>query len=349
MPITVGIETSCDETAVAVLGPDGEVLHARLASQIDAHAVFGGVVPELASREHLKALPFLVEEALETARPEMVAVTAGPGLMGSLLVGLRYAAAFAWARKLPFIGVDHLFGHRMSAFLSLDGKPAREMPARVLALVASGGHSSWYFDDLSSSKQLNRTRDDAAGECMDKIGKVLGLPYPAGPEMDRLARDGDPTRFSFRLPRLRTGGDDFSFSGLKSAAIRRIGEASPDDRGDPGFLRDMAASVENAVIRQLLAPLEGFARTYRPEILTVSGGVSANTLLRREFASSARKLGIPCLVPPKDLTGDNAVMIARAGQVQFQRTGGDDPRRIDAQSRKLWHPPGMRRILEDRR
>ena len=189
---TLGIETSCDESAVAVLDADGRVEVSLLSSQIEAHAPFGGVVPELASREHLKALPFLTSRALEEARgpAELVAVTAGPGLIGALLVGVRFAAAFAWGRMLPLIAVDHLEGHLVSSLLSLDGQPARAEPERVLALVASGGHSSWYLVNRGSRERLGRTRDDAAGESFDKVAQLLGLGYPGGPELDALARKG---------------------------------------------------------------------------------------------------------------------------------------------------------------
>lgn len=349
MLITLGIETSCDESAVALLGSEGEVLFHRLSSQIPAHAPYGGVVPELASREHLKALPLLLREALDGAQPQLIAVTTGPGLVGSLLVGIRCAAALAWARSLAFVGVNHLEGHRASPFLSLDGRPARIPPDRVLALVASGGHSSWYLDVGEESRMLARTRDDAAGECLDKVGKVLGLPYPAGPVIDRLARGGDPGRFAFRRPKIRDQSGDFSFSGLKSAAIRLIRAEKIDDTGDEQLRADFAASIEAAVVGQLLDPINGFVREHDPELITLSGGVAANTALRQGLLDAGRRLGIEVLLPEKALTTDNGVMIARAGQLAWARGERHDPRRIDAFSRKIWHPPGMRKILEARR
>ena len=223
---TLGIESSCDESAVAILDRTGAVEVAFLSSQIAAHAPYGGVVPELASREHLKALPYLVEQALDHSRDkvEMVAVTAGPGLVGALLVGVRFAAAFAWGRRLPLVAVDHLEGHLVSPFLNLGGAPARPEPERVLALVASGGHSSWYLMENGERHRLGRTRDDAAGESLDKVAKVLGLEYPGGPAIDALARTGDPSAVSLPRPKIKDAPFDFSYSGLKSAAIRWIRE-----------------------------------------------------------------------------------------------------------------------------
>ena len=345
----LGIETSCDESAVALLGPGGEVLFHRLSSQIPAHAPHGGVVPELASREHLKALPLLLEAALEKAAPELIAVTAGPGLIGSLLVGIRCASALAWSRGLQFVAVNHLDGHRASPFLFLDGREARVPPERVLALVASGGHSSWYLDTADESRLLCRTRDDAAGECLDKVGKVMGLPYPAGPAVDALARQGDPGRFAFSRPKIRDRSGDFSFSGLKSAAIRLLRQEGIDSTEDTGLRADFAASFEAAVVDQLLAPLDDFVRTYHPDLISVSGGVAANTALREGLHAAGARLGVEVLLPLKALTTDNGVMIARAGQLAHARGRSDDPRRIDAHGRKIWHPPGMRKMLEARR
>ncbi|MEN8165362.1 MAG: tRNA (adenosine(37)-N6)-threonylcarbamoyltransferase complex transferase subunit TsaD [Acidobacteriota bacterium] len=348
---TLGIETSCDETAVAVLDGDGRIEFALLSSQIATHAPFGGVVPEVASREHLKALPVLVDQALQHAGgpPELVAVTAGPGLVGALLVGVRFAAAFAWGRSIDIVAVDHLEGHQVSPFLDLDGGPARVAPIPVLGLVASGGHSAWYLTGAEETTRLCRTRDDAAGETFDKVAKVLGLPYPGGPGIDRLARLGQGAGTAFRQPRLKDETRDFSFSGLKSAAIREIRtrglESLGEERvGQAG--RDLMASFEAAVVRQLLTPLPDFVREHQPAVITASGGVAANTLLRRELEAAGAALGVETLLPPLGLTTDNAAMIARAGQLAWQRGRRDDPRRMDVIAREVWHPPGMRRQLE---
>ncbi len=351
---TLGIETSCDETAVAGLDGDGRVEFNVLSSQIATHAPFGGVVPEIASREHLKALPILVKEALADGRrvPDLVAVTAGPGLVGSLLVGVRYAAAFAWARGIDLVAVDHLEGHQVSPFLDLDGGPARKMPVPTLGLVASGGHSAWYLDDgTGTPRRLCRTRDDAAGETFDKVAKVLGLPYPGGPGIDRLAREGNPGAVVFKAPRLKDDSGDFSFSGLKSAAIREIRARGLEGSGAEGCGRagrDLTASFEAAVIRQLLKPLPAFVEEHRPVLITVSGGVAANTLLRNELQEAGKALGVEVLVPPIALTTDNAAMIARAGQLARRRGRTTDPRAMDVTTREVWHPPGMRRRLERR-
>lgn len=348
---TLGIETSCDETAVAVLDSDGSIEFAVLSSQIETHAPFGGVVPEVASREHLKALPVLVGQALQAAGgpPELVAVTAGPGLVGALLVGVRFGAAFAWGRGIDFVAVDHLDGHQVSPFLDLDGGPAKTAPTPVLGLVASGGHSAWYLSKAEETVRLCRTRDDAAGETFDKVAKVLGLPYPGGPGVDRLARLGQRVDSKFRQPRLKDDSGDFSFSGLKSAAIREIRaqdlEGLGEERsGQAG--RDLMASFEAAVVRQLLAPLPRFFKEHRPAVITASGGVAANTLLRRELEAAGADLDVEVLLPPLGLTTDNAAMIARAGQLAHQRGRRDDPRRIDVSAREVWHPPGMRRQME---
>ncbi len=346
---TLGIETSCDETAVAVLDSQGRVEANLLSSQVAAHAEYGGVVPELASREHLRCLPGLVRQALARAGGplELVAVTEGPGLIGALLVGVRFAAAFAWARGLPLVAVDHLWGHLVSPLLSLDGAPSRPLASRVLALVASGGHSGWYLIEEGAPHRLSRTRDDAAGETFDKVAQVLGLGYPGGPELDRLARLGDPGAVQLPLPRLKDSRLDFSFSGLKSATVRWIREHGLVGAGGDGRslgLVDLAASFERAVVDHLLAPLGELVADNRPTLLTVSGGVAANTLLRRRLQRAGHDLGIETLLPPPTLTTDNAAMIAHAGQLEEVRRGGHDPRRLDARARAPWQPPGMREL-----
>jgi N6-L-threonylcarbamoyladenine synthase len=347
-PRTLAIETSCDETAVAVLDGRGRIEANELASQIAAHEPYGGVVPELASREHLGALPLLVREALARAGGpvELVAVTSGPGLVGALLVGLRFAAAYAWARRLPMVAVNHLHGHLVSPFLDLGGGAARPSPRRVLALVASGGHSSWYLLIDGSPVRLGRTRDDAAGESFDKVARALGLPYPGGPVVDRIARTGDPSSVELPRPRLADGPADFSFSGLKSAVIRLIDERGLRGIGEDAagsFLCDLLASFEAAVVDQLLGPAPALVAEHEPELLCVSGGVAANTLLRRRIVELGAELELEVVVPPLALTTDNAAMIARAGQLAFADGVVDDPRRVDAHASRSWQPPGMRR------
>ena len=344
---TLGIETSCDETAVAVLDGRGAVEAHLLSSQIEAHAAYGGVVPELASREHLKALPHLVERALENTQGavELVAVTGRPGLIGALLVGIRFAAAFSWGRRLPMVAVDHLEGHLVSPLLSLDGQPARPEADRMLALVASGGHSSWYLMEGGGRRCLGRTRDDAAGESFDKVAKVLGLGYPGGPVIDEIARRGDPLVMPLPRPRLKDAPFDFSFSGLKSATIRLIRDQGLAGAGADKVSRrvsDLAAAFELAVVDQLLAPLPELAARHRPQVVSASGGVAANTLLRERLVEWGRRYGIEVLLPERGLTTDNGVMIAHAGQLAHGRGQLDDPRRLDARAREAWQPPGMR-------
>jgi N6-L-threonylcarbamoyladenine synthase len=332
---------------VAVLDGDGRVEANLLSSQIAAHAPYGGVVPELASREHLRALPMLVERALDeiSGSVDLVAVTAGPGLVGALLVGVRFAAAYAWAAELPLVAVDHLEGHLVSPFLDLAGAPARPEPETVLALVASGGHSSWYLMRAGERNRLGRTRDDAAGESFDKVAKVLGAGYPGGPAIDGLARGGDASAVPLPRPKLRDAPYDFSFSGLKSAAIRWIREnrvtvskGSPPSRA----VRDFSASFEAAVVDQLLGPLDELASIHRPQLVTAAGGVAANTLLRERLLGWGASREVEVLVPDRALTTDNAAMIARAGQIGYREGRRDDPRRLDARAREAWQPPGMR-------
>jgi len=354
LPRTLAIETSCDESAVAVLDGLGRVEINLLSSQVATHAPYGGVVPELASREHLKALPWLVGRALAGARgaPELVAVTGGPGLIGALLVGVRFAAAYAWARNLPLVAVDHLEGHLVSPFLDLDGRPARPLPPRVLALVASGGHSSWYRLESGLASRISRTRDDAAGESFDKVAQVLGLSYPGGPEIDRLARTGDPGAIPLPRPRLKDSRFDFSFSGLKSAAVRWIRDQGLEGGGRAGSgpaILDLAASFEAAVVEQLLAPLEELVALHRPHLVTASGGVAANTLLRERLRAAGDALQVEVLVPPRALTTDNAAMIAHAGQLTAVRGVHHDSRRLDAWPSSSWQPPGMQKVPSARR
>ena len=221
------------------------------------------------------------------------------------------------------------------------------MPSRVLALVASGGHSSWYLVRDGEARRLGRTRDDAAGESFDKVAQVLGLPYPGGPVVDRLARVGDAEAVDLPRPRLKDSRLDFSFSGLKSAAVRWIrahGLEGICTTEVPREVNDLLASFERAVVDLLLSPLEDLADEYKPDLLTASGGVSANTELRLRLAAAGRRMGVEVLLPPPALTTDNAAMVARAGQVAHARGERHDPRRIDARSREAWQPPGMRAL-----
>jgi len=282
----LGIETSCDETSAAVLKEDFEILSNVVLSQDEIHAAYGGVVPELASRQHLRSIGYIFEECLRRAKLKLeeidvYAVTQGPGLIGSLLVGLSFAKGLAYFFKKPLIGIDHLQAHIESAFLE-----NREIPFPALALVVSGGHtSSFFMKDKLLFELVGRTRDDAAGEALDKIAKLLDLGYPGGPAIDRLAEKGNSRRFSFALPRMTDGSLDFSFSGLKTAALRQIKELDIS-KNHPQFF-DFLASFEMAVFEALIHNTAQAIDKLRPKSLILCGGVARNKKLRERFTELA--------------------------------------------------------------
>ncbi len=347
---TLAIETSCDETSVAVLGPSGEVLANLVSSQVAVHAPYLGVVPELAARHHVENLPRLIGAMAEQgllAELELVAVTQGPGLIGSLLVGTSFAAAFAFARRLPLVAVDHLEGHLVSPFLNLEGGPAAQIPERALTLVVSGGHSSYFLWGGGEGRPLNRTRDDAAGEVFDKVAAALGLGYPGGPVIDRLAERGDPQAFAFAPPRIKdpAGELDFSFSGLKSAVIRQAGRLGllplPDPENPPQGALDLLASFRATVVRWLLVPLAELVARLSPPVVAAAGGVAANRLLRCELARWGQLQGLPVLLPPLPLTTDNAAMIGHAGQLKARLGRLADPLALEPYARVPWKGQGQ--------
>lgn len=306
----LGIETSCDETAAAVVEEGRRILSSVVASQVDVHREYGGVVPELASRRHIEAISPVVERALHEAgiRAESldgVAVTRGPGLVGALLVGFCFAKAYAYARQLAWIGVDHLEGHINSVFLS---EPAPEFP--FVALLASGGHTAIYrVHSHTRASCLGQTLDDAAGEAFDKVAKMLGLGYPGGGVISRLAATGDPERFRFPRAYLDREAFDFSFSGIKTAVKRHI-ETHPDYRE---HVADIAAGFEAAVVDVLSEKLLRAAEKHGCRHIALVGGVAANARLRREIGRQAGIRGMRFFVPDTSLCGDNAAMIAAAG------------------------------------
>jgi tRNA N6-adenosine threonylcarbamoyltransferase len=349
---TLGIETSCDETAVAVLEADGSVRCNLVSSQVAVHAPYLGVVPELAARHHLESLPRLLAEAnrvagLETI--ELVAVTKGPGLIGSLLVGTSFAAAYSWGRGLKLIGVDHLDGHLVSPFLDLGGAPARRPIGATLTLVVSGGHSSYFLSEEDGATPLNRTRDDAAGEVFDKVAAALGLGYPGGPVVDLLAESGDANAFRFSPPRIKdpAGALDFSFSGLKTAVIRQaqaIGPLPVDDPvAPPKAVIDLLASFRRTIVDWLLAPLDALVDRCAASELAVAGGVAGNSELRRRLVAWGEARNLPVLLTPVAFTTDNAAMIARAGQLRAARGECDDPRSLRPYPRAPWKAGADRR------
>lgn len=321
--IVLGIETSCDETAAAIVRDGREIISSVISSQIETHKRFGGVVPELASREHLDKIVPVVEEALERAHVQAdeidgIAVTVGPGLVGSLLVGVSYAKAMAFALDKPFVGVNHIEGHVYS--VAFDNPPV-EYPA--LALIVSGGHSNlFYIPAPGKYKVLARTRDDAAGEAFDKVAKMIGLGYPGGPIIEKLAREGNPRAVKFSLPRMGDGSPDFSFSGLKTAVTKHVRESGlqPVANGEEPSqaTKDLAASFQSVVVRSLVGTTERVAADYPSKTLIVAGGVACNGALREAARQAAERLEIPAYFPSPHLSTDNAAMIAAAGTVKLE-------------------------------
>ena len=321
--LVLGIESSCDETAAAVVRDGREMVSSVISSQIDIHKRFGGVVPELASREHLDKIVPVVEEAFARAgvsKDEIdgVAVTQGPGLVGSLLVGLSYAKAMAYALGKPLVGVNHIEGHIYSVVFD---NPPIEYPA--FALVVSGGHTNLFLvPEPGKYKVLARTRDDAAGEAYDKVAKMMGLGYPGGPIIEKLARDGDPRAVRFSVPRMGDGRPDFSFSGLKTAVSKHVRESGlkPVAAGEEPSkdVKDLAASFQDVVIRSLVGTTERLAEEHRPRTLIVAGGVACNMALRAASEEAGARLNIPVYFPSRHLSTDNAAMIAAAGTVKLQ-------------------------------
>jgi N6-L-threonylcarbamoyladenine synthase len=334
----LAIETSCDETAAAVVEDGRRILSNVVATQIDVHAPYGGVVPELASRHHIENICPVVSKAMQDAGMDFaaldaVAVTQGPGLVGSLLVGVQAAKGIAFVHGKPLVPVHHIAGHIQAPFLA--AKEEIALPA--LALVVSGGHTHLYeLPEPGVYRLTGRTRDDAAGEAFDKVAKLLGLGYPGGPIIDRLAQGADDRAVEFAVARIKDGSGDFSFSGLKTAVlyhVRREGIPPVDDPARvPQRVRDLVASFQRAVVTALLQRFRSQAQRRRPRSLLVTGGVAANTLLRGEAARLAGELGLPLHVPPIALSTDNAAMIGAAAFLRLargERAGWDlnaDPR-----------------------
>jgi N6-L-threonylcarbamoyladenine synthase len=336
----LGIETSCDETSVALLDRDGRVRVNLIASQIERHQPFGGVVPEIASREHLQHLFPLVSRALHDAGAqwtdvERIAVTAGPGLIGALLVGVAGAQGLAYGLGVPLVAVNHLEGHIFSPYLQREGA-AIPLPERFLSLVISGGHSSIYDVRGGRVSMLNRTRDDAIGETFDKVAKFAGLPYPGGPQIEKHARDGrsDRARFPFPLPQFKDDSADFSYSGIKAAAIRLAREHGISASGDPRALADFCATFQDALFDQLFDRLDVIWSRLdapRPTEVVVAGGVAANGTLRERLQRWGATRAVTVRLPETRFCTDNAAMIAFAALQKRDSDG--DPRRVEARSR----------------
>jgi N6-L-threonylcarbamoyladenine synthase len=310
--LVLAIETSCDETAVALLRAPREILASEIASQIDLHKMYGGVVPEVASRNHLPRIAPLIESALRSSGcslPEIdcVAATRGPGLLTSLLVGYSAAKGLAIGLGKPFIGVNHLEGHLLSPFLL-----GTDRPSASVGLIVSGGHTMLvHLTGVGSYDLLGRTLDDAAGEAFDKVAKLLDLPYPGGPEIDRLAKIGDPKKFDLPRSMLNSGDLNFSFSGLKTAVRYLL----PKLDGD--FRADLCASFQEAVVEVLVQKTIRAAQKSGVKLVTVSGGVSANSRLRAKMNEATAVAGLELKLASPALSTDNAAMIAYAASERY--------------------------------
>jgi N6-L-threonylcarbamoyladenine synthase len=329
--LVLGIETSCDETAAAIVRDGREILSNVIYSQVPTHAIYGGVVPELASREHLQKIGPIVDKAFADAQVKLeqidaIAATAGPGLIGSLLVGLTYAKALAFSRQKPLVAVNHIEGHIYSICFE---HPNVEFPA--LALVVSGGHTNlfWVESDSGDFRNLRyrlvgRTRDDAAGEAYDKVAKLLGLQYPGGPVIDRLAKLGKPDAVRFSIAKISDRSLDFSFSGIKTAVLNLAKhegltrKTEDETKQDPHRL-DILAGFQEAVVNMLWATTEKAVSLLRPRSLILSGGVAANSRLREVLSERCSGVGLALHYPRPIFTTDNAAMIAAAGTAKLMR------------------------------
>jgi N6-L-threonylcarbamoyladenine synthase len=307
----LGIETSCDETAAAVVENGISILSSVVSSQFDVHHRYGGVVPELASRKHIEAIVPVVNEALAASgkaasQMDAIAVTRGPGLVGALLVGFSFAKAYAYALDIPWVGVNHLEAHINSVFLEPNSPP---FP--FVALLASGGHTAVYHVTSNTSMELmGQTRDDAAGEAFDKVAKILELGYPGGIVIDRISKDGNPQDIDFPRPFLDKSGFDFSFSGIKSAVNRYVTTHPARAKSQTS---DIAASFQEAVVEVLSFKVLNAAREKGCDHIALVGGVAANSRLREKVRDDARRAGISVHIPSLHLCGDNAAMIGAVG------------------------------------
>ncbi|MFH1215988.1 MAG: tRNA (adenosine(37)-N6)-threonylcarbamoyltransferase complex transferase subunit TsaD [Pseudomonadota bacterium] len=325
--IILGIESSCDETAAAIMENDERLLANVVSSQIELHRRYGGVVPELASRRHLEDIYPVVDEALHQAgltldQLDGLAITQGPGLIGSLLVGLSFAKALAMVKKIPYVGVDHMEGHLFSVFL---GEEKPEFP--FIALIASGGHSSlFHVSDRYNFNLIGRTRDDAAGEAFDKVAKILGLPYPGGPIISTLSEKGDSDAIPFPRAWLDPDSLDFSFSGIKTSVANYVKQNKlltseygiEQDRNQE--IADICASFQEAVIDVLTGKTIRAARRFAVSNIVLAGGVASNPRLREIMLTEGQKNGFQVFMPPRQFCTDNAAMIALAGFHRFQQS-----------------------------
>ena len=315
--LVLGIETSCDETAVAIVGDEGKLLSSIVSSQIEIHKRFGGVVPEIASRNHLEALPNLLDQVLAESghtlqELEGIAVTARPGLIGALLVGVNAAKSLAWSLGIPFIGIHHLEAHLMAAAIDNSG-----VTFPHIGLVVSGGHTSLFrVNGIGDISLLGETRDDAAGEAFDKIAKMLDLGYPGGPEIDRRAALGDPKRHTFPQAMKKKNNLEFSFSGLKTAVRVFLKDNPPQNETD---INDICAGVQFAITEIITRKVEMALRQEGLTSVVAAGGVVANKGLRASLEAMGKRRGIDIHIPPINMCTDNAAMVAALGQAYLER------------------------------
>lgn len=326
--LVLAIETSCDETAAAVVKNGLEVLSNIVASQIEWHRKYGGVVPEIASRKHLEFINPVIEEALSKAGVsfadiDVIAATYGPGLVGGLLVGLSAAKALAYALDMPFIGINHITGHIYANFIS-----NRDIKPPVICLTISGGHTDLlYFEELGSYRILGRTRDDAAGEAFDKTARVLGIGYPGGPAIEKVSKSGDPAAIDFPRPFINKDSYDFSFSGLKTAVINYI--HNKKQKGEEIKTANIAASFQQAVIDILIAKVLKAVDNFPVNSVILSGGVAANKVLRKQLKAELDKHNLTLYTPELKLCTDNAAMIGSVAYYQFKK-GNYSPLTLNA-------------------
>ncbi|MFY9213466.1 MAG: tRNA (adenosine(37)-N6)-threonylcarbamoyltransferase complex transferase subunit TsaD [Tissierellaceae bacterium] len=316
--LTLAIESSCDETACAVIKDGREVLSNIISSQIDIHRKFGGVVPEIASRKHIEAINNIIQEALDEANCkfediDMIGVTQGPGLIGALLVGLSTAKALAYGLDIPLIGVNHIHGHICANFIE-----HRDLEPPFTCLVVSGGHTYLLnVRDYTDFELVGRTRDDAAGEAFDKVARSLGLPYPGGPHIDRLAKEGDKDSISFPRVYLEDDSYDFSFSGLKTAVLNYLNQEK--QKGQEISIENVAASFQQAVLDILVDKSFKLANETGSKKIVLAGGVAANQGLREMMEERGTKEGIQIYYPSRILCTDNAAMIGSAAYYNYRK------------------------------
>jgi tRNA N6-adenosine threonylcarbamoyltransferase len=323
--LVLGLESSCDETAAAVVDETGQVLSDVVHSQVSVHAPYGGVVPELASRDHMRNIGPVVRAALDRANVSLegidgIAVTHGPGLVGALLVGVQAAKGMAWAAKKPLVGVDHLMGHLFSVFLRREGAAGTRPEFPFVCLLASGGHTAIYRVDGTRADaivELGATRDDAAGEAFDKVAKLLGLAYPGGPAIERMAAEGDGSQVKLRAPMASSASAEMSFSGIKTQVAQRVlGADAPRTEAD---VRNVCAAFQTAVTAVLARKVTDAAVREGVRDVVLGGGVAANGELRRRTLERGADRGLRVHIPPLASCTDNAAMIAYAGSLRLAR------------------------------